>query len=132
MELTNLDFADDIAVLSDNMEAAQRMLGAVEHWVVAVGSKINKGKTEYMRLGDFSSCAHPPLRVLAGEIAEVNDFKYLGGCWMADYAKDFSVRRAIAFKAADKMWRVWKSAVPAELKLRLFPRMHRASTALWV
>ena len=47
-------------------------------------------------------CAHPPLRVLAGEIAEVNDFNYLG-CWMADSAKDFTVRRAIAFKAADKM-----------------------------
>ena len=29
-------------------------------------------------------------------------------------------RVAIAFKAADKMWRVWKSAVLAELKLRLF------------
>jgi hypothetical protein len=118
-ELTDLDFADDITLLSDNMADAQRLLAAVEHWALVVGLKINKGKTEYMRLGDFSSCAHPPLRVLAGEIAEVSDFKYLG-CWMADSAKDFSVRRALAFKAADKMWRVWKSAVPGELKMRLF------------
>ena len=98
-ELTDLDFADDIALLSDNMADAQRLLLAVEHWALAVGLRINKKKTEYMRLGDFSSCIHPPLRVLAGEIAEVDNFQYLG-CWMADSAKDFSVRRALAFKAA--------------------------------
>ena len=118
-ELTDLDFADDIALLSDNMVDAQRLLSAVEHWALAVGLRINKKKTEYMRLGDFSTCTHPPLRVLAGEIAEVDDFKYLG-CWMADSAKDFSVRRALAFKAADKLWRVWKSALPEALKVRFF------------
>ena len=118
-ELTDLDFADDIALLSDNMADAQRLLLAVEHWALAVGLRINKKKTEYMRLGDFSSCTHPPLRVLAGEIAEVDNFQYLG-CWMADSAKDFSVRRALAFKAADKLWRVWKSAVSEALKMRIF------------
>ena len=45
--------------------------------------------------------------------------EYLG-CWMADSAKDFSVRRALAFKAADKLWKVWKSAVPEALKMRIF------------
>ena len=118
-EVTDLDFADDIALLSDNMVDAQRLLSAVEHWALAVGLRINKKKTEYMRLGDFSTCTHPPLRVLAGEIAEVDDFKYLG-CWMADSAKDFSVRRALAFKAADKLWRVWKSFLPEALKVRFF------------
>jgi hypothetical protein len=39
---------------------------------------------------------------------------------MAYSAKDFSVRRALAFKAADKLWRVWKSAVPEALKMRIF------------
>jgi hypothetical protein len=53
-ELTDLDFADDIALLSDNMADAQRLLLAVEHWALAVGLRINKKKTEYMRLGDFS------------------------------------------------------------------------------
>ena len=45
VELTDLDFADDIALLSDNMADAQRLLAAVEHWALAVGLKINKGKT---------------------------------------------------------------------------------------
>ena len=46
VELTDLEFADDIALLSDNMTDAQRLLAAVEHWALAVGLKMNKGKTE--------------------------------------------------------------------------------------
>ena len=42
MELTDLNFADDIALLSDNMADAQQLLAAVEHWALAVGLKINK------------------------------------------------------------------------------------------
>ena len=59
------------------MADAQRLLLAVEHWALAVGLRINKKKTEYMRLGDLSTCTHPPLRVLAGDIAEVDNFQYL-------------------------------------------------------
>ena len=60
------------------MADAQRLLLAVEHWALAVGLRINKKKTEYMRLGDISSCTHPPLRVLAGEIAEVDNTSVAG------------------------------------------------------
>ena len=41
-ELTYLDFADDITLLSDNMADAQRLLLVVEHWALAVGLRINK------------------------------------------------------------------------------------------
>ena len=58
-------------------------------------------------------------KVLAEEIAEVDNFQYLG-CWMADSGKDFSVHRALAFKAAGKLWRVYKSAFPEALKIRIF------------
>ena len=51
-ELTDLDFANNIALLSDNMADAQRLFLAEEHWALAVGLRINKKKTE-MRLGDF-------------------------------------------------------------------------------
>ena len=54
-EITDLDFADDIALLSDNLADAQRLLLALEHWALAVGLRINKKKTKYMRLGDFSN-----------------------------------------------------------------------------
>ena len=57
-ELTDLDFADDIALLSDNMADAQRLFLAIEHWALAVGLRINKKKTEYMRLGECESSGH--------------------------------------------------------------------------
>ena len=119
VELTDLDFADDIALISDNMKNAQKLLSAVETWSLAVGLRINKKKTEYMRVGDFSNCRHPQLHVQAGEINEVTDFKYLG-CWVANTAKDFTVRRALAFDAMEKLWRVWKSDIPQALKIRIF------------
>ena len=101
-ELYDLDYADDIALLTNSMADAQKLLSAVEHWSLSIGLKINKKKTEYMRIGDFNNCNHPPLHVLAGEIAEADDSKYLG-TWMADSGKDFSFRRALAFIAAKKL-----------------------------
>ena len=44
---------------------------------MAVGLRINKKKTKYMRLGDFSACTHPPLRILAREMAEVDNFQMI-------------------------------------------------------
>ena len=72
-----------------------------------------------MRVGDFSNCQHPQLHVQAGKIKEVTDFKYLG-CWVANTAKDFTVRRALAFDAMEKLWRVWKADIPQALKIRIF------------
>ena len=45
--LTDLDFADDIVLLSDNMEKVQRLLLATEEWALSVGLCISKGKKEY-------------------------------------------------------------------------------------
>ena len=56
----------------------------------------------YIRLGDVSKCTHPPLRILAAEIAEVYSLQY-PGCWMADLVKDFYIDSALAFKTADDM-----------------------------
>ena len=41
-ERTDLDFADDISLLSNNMVDAQRLLSAVEHWSLAVGLKLHQ------------------------------------------------------------------------------------------
>ena len=113
----DLDFADDIAVLSEDMEKAQRLLSATEEWALSVGLCIKKGKTEYLRLGE--PAGHAPLRVNEGEIKEVEGFKYLGS-WVMTPAKDFNVRRAQAFAASDRMWRVWKSNCSRAVKMRHF------------
>ena len=45
--LFDLDFADDIALLSRNTSTAQKILTAVEKSAILVGLTINKSKTEY-------------------------------------------------------------------------------------
>ena len=54
-----------------------------------------------------------------GGIAEVADFRYLGS-WIMSSNKDFVVRRACAYEAANKLWRVWKSGCSRNTKIRVF------------
>ena len=89
--VSDLDFADDIALLSHNHEDAQALLTSVEQEALTVGLKINRKKTEYMLVGDFR--ADPGLAVFLGPIARTNDFKYLGS-WVVSSKRDFEVRRA--------------------------------------
>jgi len=93
--LADLDFADDIALLSRNMSTAQKILTAVEKSAVLVGLVINRSKAEYMVFGEVSADAGIPepmtLCVEAGPIARTEDFKYLGG-WLRSPADDFRRR----------------------------------------
>ena len=74
--MTDLDFADDSALLSGTMANAQTLLTAVEENAAAVGVHINMKKIEYIRIGDSSGDTHPTLIASGGEIAEVADIRY--------------------------------------------------------
>ena len=74
--VSDLDFADDIALLSHNHGDAQALLTSVEQEALTVGLRINRKKTEYMLVGDFR--ADPGLTVIEGPIVRTNNFKYLG------------------------------------------------------
>ena len=52
--LTDLDYADDIVLLSSSFVNAQKLLTRKEEEALKVGLKINRGKTEYM-LGDATT-----------------------------------------------------------------------------
>ena len=64
--VSDLDFADDIALLSHNHENAQALLTSVEQEALTVGLKINCKKTEYMPVGDFK--ADPGLIVIGAQL----------------------------------------------------------------
>ena len=102
--ITDLDFADDIALLSDDKEKAQRLLLSTEEWALSVGLCINKSKTECMNVGQTTN-DQTTLQVREGDIKEVEDFKYLGS-WVKSSSKDFYIRRAQAFDASERMWQV--------------------------
>ena len=115
--VSDLDFEDDIALLSHNHVDTQFPLTAVEQEALPVGLKINRKKTEYMLVADFKSDSG--LTVIEGPIAHVDDFKYLGH-WVVSSSKDFEVRRAQASQACKRMYRVWQSSVSHKMKIRPF------------
>ena len=70
--VSDLDFADDIALLSHNHVDPQSLLTVVEQEALPAGLKINRKKTEYMLVGGFK--CDPGLTVIE---ARLDDFKYL-------------------------------------------------------
>lgn len=107
--LTDLCYADDIALVTDNVDNANTMLASISFWARKVGLKINtgKGKTEYILVGDFSKEA-VNISVDDKVIAKVDDFKYLGS-WIMSSEKDFLTRRGQAWTAVLKLDNVWRS-----------------------
>jgi hypothetical protein len=112
--LSDLDFAD----FSDCVVKAQTMLSAIENTALKVGLKINLKKTEYLLVGAWVDPVMVSLS--SGPLARVDDFKYLGS-WLMNSMKDFEVRKALAWKAATRLVKVWKRKnMSRSLKLKLF------------
>jgi Reverse transcriptase (RNA-dependent DNA polymerase) len=78
-KITDIDFADDIMLISDDAINSQKQLDSVDIMARKVGMKINRAKTEFMMVGNWASSIE--LRVSTGTIKLVKDFKYLGS-WL--------------------------------------------------
>ena len=114
MVLTDLDYADDISLRSDNMEQAQELLHRVELECAKVGLRLNAKKTEVYNVPP----EHQPLITAGGTVLkEVEDFKYLGS-WVN--STDLKVRKALAWRALNSMTSVWNSNLPRQTKLSFF------------
>ncbi|XP_072170850.1 uncharacterized protein [Diadema setosum] len=106
--VTDLDFADDIALISDTTEKARELLFAVEKECKKIGLRLNAKKTKVMAFN------------IDGAVLDVkNDFKYLGS-WIASTEQDIRIRRGHAWNALHSMRKVWKSQLSDDIKRRLF------------
>ena len=115
--LADLDFADDIALLSDEIEQAQELLLRVENECKKVGLGLNAKKTKCLAYNIQNPI---PLHTADGtELEWTEDFKYLGS-WVDSSEKDISIRKALAWKALNGMTKVWKSNMRRPLKARFF------------
>ncbi|XP_019633676.1 PREDICTED: exportin-5-like, partial [Branchiostoma belcheri] len=78
---------------------------------------MNAGKTKFMAFNQQSPVC---LKTTDGSTLEkVEDFKYLGS-HMESTAKDINSRKAAAWRACNKMDKIWKSDLSSKLKTRLF------------
>ena len=76
--MTDLDFADDIALLTEEMHQAQEILNRLEVEAANVGLHCNSDKTEYQ---SFNQDPNQPNSLLARDgttLNEISNFKYLG------------------------------------------------------
>ena len=115
--ITDTDFADDIALISEGIQEAQEMLTRVETETLKIGLHLNEKKTKAMI---FNQDYTTPIKSKSGkDIKAVENFKYLGG-WMLSTDKDFEIRKALAWTACHKLSKIWKSNIKKKLKERLF------------
>ena len=115
--ITDLDFADDLALLSEEIEQAQEVLLRLETEAEKVGLFCNAKKTEVQA---FNQDDPVEIKAKNGETLKVvQNFKYLGA-WTESTAKDISVRKALAWTACHKLRKVWRSRLRRQIKERLF------------
>ena len=116
--LTDLDYADDIALITTLLKNAQELLLAVEDASAKFGLYLNSNKTEYMTFNE----AHDHLSIITREgieLKEVQDYKYLGS-YVCDSRKDFLTRKALAWNACNRLHLIWESNISLSIKLSLF------------
>ena len=116
--LTDLDFVDDIALLSDKIEQAQSILSRVQRDCLIVGLALNVKKTKYITYNiDTEGSA---LKTNDGtELEKVEDFQYLES-WVDSTDKDIKIRKAQAYQALNKMNCMWNLNMRKEIKVRFF------------
>jgi len=116
--LTDLDCADDIALLSDTIRNAQVLLSALECAAKEVGLLVNKSKTKTLVINTCTT--NDILSLSSGPVDFVEDFCYLGS-WIRTTDKDIASRKAKAWAAANKLWRLWKASnLCQDLKRKIF------------
>ena len=121
VSLCDLDFADDIVLLSNEIEQARKLVASVQVECRKVGLELNAKKTQAM----FYNTDVAKIRTVDGTLIKQaltesgdQDFKYLGS-W-CEQSRDISTRKALAWQAVNKMSKVWKSKLDRNLKIQLF------------
>ena len=102
----DLDFADDIALLPEEIWQAQELLKRVKTESLSIGLKANTKKTKCQV---YNQPEPVQIATLDGTILEVvNDFKHLGS--MTSSTKtDVKCRKAAAWRTCNKLNMLWKS-----------------------
>ena len=118
-KLADVEFADDVALITDTIKEAQTFLLSLEDAARSVGLHMNEGKTKYLFVNTPRPVPAPLVSSKGCGIEEVEDFVYLGS-WIASSEHDFLVRKAKAWAACHRMRTIWQSDMRRDLKINLF------------
>lgn len=119
-QLDDLDFADDIALLSHNQQQLQSKTTILEQLSASVGLHIHPGKSKVLRI---CSSSKEPITAKNRELEEVSTFTYLGSIVdeLGGTDADVKVRISKARNAFVSLGRIWKDrSITTRTKCRLF------------
>ena len=114
-QLDDLDFADDLALLSHNHQQMHEKTSDLHHTSVQVGLTLNKQKTKILRINAGT--------IEEEELGEVASFIYLGSVTDKSGGTDTDVKTRIgkARSAFNMLKKVWSSReIGTSTKVRLF------------
>jgi len=115
--VTYLDFADNLAIISNHVNQAQTFLYQLEDAARTVGLTINSSKTKVMT---FNQPREVNLLTREGKKLDiVSEFKYLGSR-MSSTEKDITARIQQAWRAMHKLNNIWGSNCSPKLKRETF------------
>ena len=117
--LEDLDFADDIALLSQKQQDIQNKTTRFSNTAAKIGLKASTKKTKHMRM---NSRIDTPVR-MQEDIEEVTEFTYLGSKMSADGDTEVEIRTRItkASQAFASLKNIWKCRnISTNTKIRLF------------
>ena len=119
--LTDLDFADDIALLATDREKLKEMTTSLEKTAEKVGLRISSEKSKIMEIGNQTN--KMPIMVNNQEIEETTKFPYLGSIIThdGDTEADIKCRIGKAMAIFQKMTNIWRSKkISTEIKINLY------------
>ena len=108
-KIIEADYADNLALFSDKIDDAERLLHAVEEAAARIGLYINSKKTEYVcykQNGEIKDLKGTTLK-------EVEHLTYLG-------SKDVMIRIVKAWSALNRLRTIWKSPLSDNTKRNFF------------
>ena len=116
--LTDTDFADDIALISNSLFNAQCLLQSLEQASNCVGLYLNESKTEYVN--KCMSDSDFVIKSLNNTLLKmVSDYVYLGS-YISSSEKDFMTRKGKAWTACNALHKIWTSNLSRDFKLQIF------------
>ena len=118
--LEDLDYADDIVLLTESWRHAQQKLERLNNNGLRTGLKINKKKTESLRINAANNSA---FKVGDDDIKDVESFTYLGATvtTTGGAAEDINKRIGKARQAYYRLRKIWSSSIlRRKTKMRIF------------
>ena len=119
--ICDLDFADDIVLLSNEIDQARQLLLRVQQECRNVGLELNSKKTKSMfyntDVAKIFTIDNTEVKQALTETGD-QDFKYLGA-W-CNQSRDITTRKALAWQSLNKLTKIWKSNLAKSTKLKLF------------